>query len=187
MVKWRLRGALQALPVVRQYRADRLGAFAVRLLEPADAAVLDDFTARHLPRVRAYVTRQCRERWPDHGFGVGAFDTRGRMIGFGFVDEYAQEGVPLPGWWARTLFVTPAARRLGAGRAVAALRYQEARRRGLPCVFVDVRQGNHPAVRLQLSLGAELLPADGELPLLTNRLLRRPGEAERVVFRYDCS
>jgi GNAT superfamily N-acetyltransferase len=184
LLRWRLRGGLRTrllqLRPVRALRAAWLGRVCARVLTPADAPALDRFAARHLGSLRQHVVAQCGTRWPGHGFGVGLFDRRGRIVGFGYVDEYRAEGVDLPGYWMRSLVIVPIARGLGLGAALWRAQLDEARARGIPELYADVRATNTVSLRLMERFGFG--PAPTELSRRANALTRPPGEPPRLVL-----
>lgn len=175
---WRLPDHLLTLRAVRAYHAWRTGPVHVRLLTRADADAIATFTRKFLPDMHDYVTDQCATRWPESGFAAGAFDRRGRLAGFAFVDEYARENVRLAGWWLRALKVAPHARRRGIGRELSGLCYAEAQRRGIDVVNVDVFADNSAGIAVQRSLGLTDAP-----PSLIEDVNRIFGEPARVVLQ----
>lgn len=180
----RLRERLQGLAPLRMLRALRAGEVRVRPLAPADGRALAAFAARHLPHLAPLLARQLAGRWQEAGVAIGAFDAAGRMVGFIFLDEYRQEGVDLPGVWARALSVAPRVRRLGVGRMVMRALVDHARSAGLERIFADVRAANPGSLRLLREAGWR--DATPELTTRVNALFAaREGGQPLVVLEHD--
>jgi ribosomal protein S18 acetylase RimI-like enzyme len=165
----------------RRIRGRRVGPVRVRPVRPEDAPALDAFCAANLPRMRPYIVAQARGRWRTAGAAVAAFDDAGAVRGFVFVDEYAAEGIGLPGVWLRALAVDASARRLGLGRELVREVCAEARRRGAREIFVDVLETNRASIALMR--GAGFADAPPELSAQANRVLAASGEGPRVILR----
>jgi L-amino acid N-acyltransferase YncA len=165
----------------RRLRGRRLGPVRIRRVGPDDAAALDAFAAESLPRMRELIARQVRGRWRTRGAVVAAFDARGAVRGFTYVDEYAAEGVALPGQWVRSVAVSPWARRLGLGRELVREACAHAHRAGVRLVYADIREDNAPSIALFRALGFSDAPP--ELVAATNRLLVPEGEVRRIVVQ----
>jgi ribosomal protein S18 acetylase RimI-like enzyme len=161
-------------------RGRRVGPLRVRRVMPEDAAALDAFAAEHLPRTRDLIVRQSRGRWAREGAAVAAFDAQGTVRGFIFLDEYAQEGVPLAGHWLRSLAVDPWARRLGLGRELVREVCAEAHRRGVRRVYADVLPGNVASLALLRGLG--FVDADATVADEADRLFAAAGKGRRVIL-----
>jgi L-amino acid N-acyltransferase YncA len=161
-------------------RGRRVGPLRIRRVMPEDADALDAFAAENLPRTRDLVVRQARGRWAAEGAAVAAFDARGMVRGFAFVDEYAQEGVPLAGHWLRSLAVDAWARRLGLGRELVREVCDEAHSRGVRRVYGDVLPGNHASLSLLRGLG--FVDADAAVADAANRLFAAAGKGPRVIL-----
>lgn len=171
---------VRSSPATRRMRARHVGQVRIRRAGPGDAAALDAFAAEALPRMRDLIARQVRGRWAAEGFPVAAFDARGTVRGFTFVDEYAAEGVALPGHWVRSVGVSPWARRLGLGRQLVRAACAEAYRDGVTRVYADVREDN--AASLAMFRGLGFTEAPPELAAAANAALVVPGEVRRVIF-----
>jgi GNAT superfamily N-acetyltransferase len=182
MILGRLREAVLSSPLVRAYATARCGPFTVRVLRRGDADRVDRFAARYLQSMRPHILRQCQARWPEAGFAVAAFDVKQRVIGFGFIDEYQQERVPLEGWWLRSLKVAPQFRNAGIGMRIMTVLYEEAVRRGNIPVYVDIFAGNACAIRLQRKLG--LVDAPSEIVEAAQRVPWKD-PAPRVILMYS--
>lgn len=181
-----LRELWRALPPARALRSRGLGPVRTRRLGEGDRVALRGFAWRHLPHLAAMLERQLGERWRTRGAAVGAFASEGRLVGFVFVDEYAEEGVDLPGIWMRALAVAPEARRLGVGRRLAEAIVDEARAAGVERVYADVRSANRPSLRLLRGMGFR--DAAPELAARANLLLgAREGGARLVVLELPLS
>ncbi|HSU15884.1 GNAT family N-acetyltransferase [Longimicrobium sp.] len=165
----------------RRIRGRRVGPVHVRPVRPEDADALDAFCAGNLPRMRPYIVTQARTRWATAGAAVAAFDARGGVRGFVFVDEYRAEGTDLPGVWLRALAVDPSARRLGLGRELVREVIAEAHRRGAREIFVDVLETNRASIALMR--GAGFIDSPPELVAEANRVLAASGEGPRVILR----
>lgn len=165
----------------RRIRGRRVGPVRIRPVRPDDAEALDAFAAENLKRIRPWIVAQARGRWETTGAAVAAFDARGAVRGFAFVDEYAAEGVALPGHWLRAVAVDPSARRLGLGRALVRQVCAEAHRRGVREVSVDVLQGNHASIALMRGVGFADAPPG--LAAEADRVLAVSGEGPRVILR----
>jgi GNAT superfamily N-acetyltransferase len=125
-----------------ELRRLRHGRFEVRLLNATDTPAVVLFAGQYLQVPIPFLKRQLRLRWHDAGASVGAFDRDGRLCGFAYLDEFRQEGLDVDGWWIRSLFVAPSARRLGlGGELISALR-QRARELGISLLRADVPMTN---------------------------------------------
>lgn len=146
-----------------------LGEVRLRPLGRPDLTQTLRFCGDYLAIDAAFVKRQLESRWSSSPHAFGAFDRHDRMVGFSFVDEYAQEGVPLQGEWIRFHFVAPVARRLGVAERLAAALIEASRSRGRRSVFADVRSDNEAGLRLFSGLGFQL---DAALSQQVNRARR---------------
>jgi GNAT superfamily N-acetyltransferase len=89
-------------------------------------------------------------------FRVVVAEARGRVIGYAsFVTVYNTD-VAARELWMHDLFVVPAWRRLGVGRALITTVAREATRRGLACLEWGVRDTNRRALRFYRGLGAKI-------------------------------
>lgn len=177
---WRSLRELAASEATAPLRARLFGPFQVRRLQPPDADALLAFTGGRLRFTPDFVRRELHGHWQAPGAAFGAFDRRGRMVGFMFMGEYRQEGVPLEGVWLRALMVARRARALGVARRLMEATCQRAREAGLGAVFTDVREDNRASLALVRALGfTEAPPA---LQEAAQQILARPGEARVVAF-----
>lgn len=177
---WRSLRELAASEVTAALRARLFGPFQVRRLQPQDADALMAFTGGRLRFGPDFVRRELHGHWQAPGAAFGAFDRRGRMVGFMFMGEYRQEGVPLEGLWLRALMVARRARGLGVARRLMEATCARAREAGLRAVYTDVREDNRASLALVRALGfTEGPPA---LQEAAQRLLARPGEARVIAF-----
>jgi ribosomal protein S18 acetylase RimI-like enzyme len=120
----------------------------VRELNVRDLAALLVFAARYLAVPGDFLGRQLLKRWPRKGIAVGAFSLSGEMCAFVYLDEYTEEGLQLEGFWIRSLFVAPNARRKGLGRRLVEFLLKRAGDRGIPVVRADVDPDNQSSVAL---------------------------------------
>lgn len=148
-----LRAAVAGLGPLRALRRRRTGGVRIRPLTEADRDAFAAFARVHLPRLADYVDRQLGARWRSRGAALGAFADDGRLVGFVFLDEYAAEGVDLPGTWVRGLAVAAGARRLGIGRRLLETLCAHAADAGLPRILADVRSTNFASLALFRELG----------------------------------
>jgi mycothiol synthase len=177
---WRTLRELAASEATASFRARWLGPFQFRRLQPADADALLAFAGGRLRFTPDFVRRELHGHWQAPGAALGAFDRRGVMVGFMFMGEYRQEGVPLEGMWLRALMVARRARGLGVARRLMEATCEAARAAGLASVLTDVREDNRASLALVRDLGfAEAPPA---LQVAAQKLLARPGEARVIAF-----
>lgn len=137
----------------RTFRARWLGEIRVRPLGPDDLAQTLRFCGDHLDLDAFFLTRQLTQRWSAGQHAFGAFGRDARMVGFGFVDAYREEGVELDGEWLRFQFVAPVARQLGVARRLVVAQVEAAAQRGVCQVYADVRADNLASLALFQSLG----------------------------------
>src|SRR5439155_18731394 len=102
---WRSLRELAASDTTAPLRARLFGPFQVRRLQPPDADAVLAFIGRRLRFTPDFVRRELHGHWQAPGAAFGAFDRRGQLVGFMFMGEYRQEGVPLEGVWLRALTV----------------------------------------------------------------------------------
>ena len=89
-------------------------------------------------------------------FRVLVAEARGRVVGYAsFVTGYNTD-VAARELWMHDLFVVPAWRRRGVGRALISAVAREATRRGLACLEWGVRDTNRRALRFYRGLGARI-------------------------------
>lgn len=177
---WRSLRDLAASPATAPIRARFLGPFQVRRLQPSDADELLTFAGGRLRFTPDFVRRELHGHWQAPGAALGAFDRRGVMVGFMFMGEYRQEGVPLEGMWLRALMVARRARGLGVARRLMEATCAAARQAGLTSVYADVRADNRASLALVRSLGfTEAPPA---LQAAAQKLLTRPGDPGAIAF-----
>ncbi len=149
------------------------GPVTVRALTAEDAEQALLFCGDWLSLDVGFLQRQLLGRWSKGvGAGVGAFSRSGRMIAFGFLDEYREEGAPLEGWWIRYLFVSPWVRGLGLAAEVVRCLCAQAAKQKLKLVHADVRRENFASVALFHRLGFIERPEQGQ------RLANMRGEKE---------
>jgi ribosomal protein S18 acetylase RimI-like enzyme len=149
------------------------GPVTVRALTADDVEQALLFCGDWLSLDAGFMQRQLLQRWSRGlGAGAGAFARSGRLVGFGFLDEYQQEGASIEGWWIRYLFVSPWARGLGLAAQVVACLCEQAAKQGLPLIHADVRRENFPSVALFNQLGFS------ERPELGVRLANMRGEQD---------
>jgi ribosomal protein S18 acetylase RimI-like enzyme len=156
---WRRLRELAASPVTAPLRARLFGPFEVRRLQPGDADAVLAFAGRRLRFTPDFVRRELHGHWQAPGAAFGAFDRRDRMVGFMFMGEYRQEGLPLEGVWLRALVVARRARALGVARRLMEATCDQARQAGLSAVFTDVREDNHASLALVRALSFTEAPA----------------------------
>jgi len=177
---WKELRELAASPATAPLRARLFGPFDVRRLQPEDADAVLAFAGRRLRFTPDFVRRELDGHWQAPGAAFGAFDRRGRMVGFMFMGEYRQEGVPLDGIWLRALVVARRARALGVARRLMEATCAQARQAGLAAVFTDVREDNRASLALVRALGFTEAPA--ALQQAAQRFLSRPGDVRVVAF-----
>jgi len=177
---WRSLRELAASDATAGLRERVFGPFQVRRLRPEDADALLAFAGGRLRFTPEFVRRELCGHWQTPGAAMGAFDRRGRMVGFMFMGDYRQEGVPLEGMWLRALMVARRARGLGVARRLMEATCALARDAGLRSVFTDVREDNGASLALVRHLGFTL--ASSSLQEAARRLLARPGEARILAF-----
>lgn len=177
---WRRLRELAASRATAPLRARLFGPFEVRRLQPSDADAVLAFAGRRLRFTPDFVRRELNGHWQAPGAAFGAFDRRGRMVGFMFMGEYRQEGVPLEGLWLRGLVVARRARALGVARRLMEATCGHALKAGLHAVFTDVREDNRASLALVRALG--FVEAPPALQEVVQRLLARPGDARVIAF-----
>jgi mycothiol synthase len=121
---------------------------AVRPLHFRDLEELLIFAGQYLAVPPDFLKRQLLKRWPATGAAVGAFGRSGKMCGFAYLDQYTQEGLDLEGFWIRSLFVSPAARRMGIGRLLVDCLCQHGFKQGIDKVWADIDTRNKGSVSL---------------------------------------
>ena len=146
----------------------------VRRLELDDLVPLLVFATRHLAVPPEFLKKQLWTRWYVRGVAVGAFESKSRLCGFVFLDEFSQEGMSLEGWWVRTLFVEPQWRRRRIGHRMVELLIQGAEQQGIDFARADIPAGNRASQHLFASLGFR--PAGAEW----NERVRREWQRNRV-------
>ena len=153
----------------RPLRRRWLGELEVRLLREDDLDALLVFAGERLLVPSAFLRQQLHGRWAREdgpiGAAVGAFDKRGRLCGFAYLDDYRQEGLALEGFWVRSLVVAPRARRMGVAYQIILCLVEEARRQGEDRIFADIDDDNFVSQRTFQRAGFEL-----SSPELTQRL-----------------
>jgi mycothiol synthase len=144
-------------------RRRALGRLEVRLLLPGDYRAALLFAGDHLSLAPSFLHRQLPTRWQHPGAAAGAFDRRGRLVGFAFLDEYRQERVDLDGFWFRYVHCVPMARNMKVAQRLVAALCDAARARHIPRVLADVRAGNAASLAAFHGQGFTLAPAETKL------------------------
>jgi RimJ/RimL family protein N-acetyltransferase len=130
----------------RPLRQRWLGELEVRLLREEDLDALLVFAGERLLVPSGFLRQQLLSRWTREegplGAAAGAFDKRGRLHGFAYLDDYRQEGLLLKGLWVRSLVVAPQARRMGIAFQILGCLVDEARRQGEDRIFADIDEDN---------------------------------------------
>lgn len=134
-------------------RSRLLGRVKVRALTAEDAPAALRFAGDHLEIDAVFLLNQLQARWTSAPHAFGAFTARGGLVGFGYVDSYRNEGVPLDGEWLRYQFVAPRARHLGIARRLVEAQVEAARARGHTALFADLRTDNDASSKLLRGLG----------------------------------
>jgi mycothiol synthase len=168
----------------RPLRRRLVGPLDVRLLRADDLDALLAFASERLVVSPGFLRRQLRERWglPEserRGAAAGAFDVRGRMHGFAWVDSYRQEALPLDGFWVRSLVVAPRARRMGVATRLLGCLMDEARRQGEARVYADIDDDNTASLRTFGRLGFRT--SSPELIRRANEAWDAAGRAKALV------
>lgn len=171
--------ALVASRLTAPARRALLGPVHIRRLEAVDRDALLIFGGDRLRFTAAFLDRELSGHWRGPGAAFGAFDRRRRLLGFMYMGEYRQEGVPLEGIWMRGLVVARRARGLGVGGRLLDAACDHARREGHRVVFTDVREDNAPSLAMVRARGFVEAPA--ALQDAVQRLLSRRGEGGRVI------
>jgi RimJ/RimL family protein N-acetyltransferase len=135
----------------RPLRRRWLGQLEVRRLRPEDLDALLVFAGERLLVSPDFLRRQLLGRWTREGEPVGAaagaFDLRGRLCGFAYMDDYRQEGLGLEGLWVRSLVVAPRARRMGVAYRIICCLLEAAWEQGADRVFADIDDDNFVSMR----------------------------------------
>lgn len=173
-----------ASPLGRAIRRLRLCPFTARRLTPEDSPALEAFARRELPVSAAFFLERLKSRWQEpRSLAVGAFDRRGRLQGFMYVDEFRHEGIEVEGAWIRQLRVATGARYLGVAKAMADAAFA-AGQANFERVWADLAPGNAPILRLMRRLGFE--PASAEETSAFNQACERAGHPGGwEVWRLD--
>jgi len=127
----------------------------VRLLHFRDLDALLAFAGQYLAVPSEFLKHQLLRRWPSNGVAAGAFSRSERMCGFAYLDQYTQEGLDLDGFWIRSLFVAPVARRMGIGRRIVECLCAQAAKQGIARVWADIDSRNEGSVSLFRQEGFE--------------------------------
>lgn len=133
----------------------------IRLLHFGDLEALLTFAGQYLAVPPQFLKQQLRKRWGSQGIAAGAFSKNAKMCGFAYLDEYTQEGLDFEGFWIRSLFVAPIARRMGIGRQLVDCLCRRASAQGIARVFADIDKRNEGSVNLFLTEG--FAPSSPEL------------------------
>lgn len=153
----------------RALRRRWLGELEVRLLVEDDLDALLVFAGERLLVPGGFLRQQLLGRWTREegliGAAAGAFDTKGKLHGFAYLDDYRQEGLQLEGLWVRSLVVAPRARRMGIALQIILCLVDEARRQGADRVFADIDDDNLASLRTFRRAGFE-----DSTPELTQRV-----------------
>ncbi|WP_224364287.1 GNAT family N-acetyltransferase [Hyalangium versicolor] len=135
----------------RPLRQRWLGQLEVRLLREDDLDALLVFAGERLLVPGGFLRQQLLGRWTREegllGAAVGAFDRKGKLHGFAYLDDYRQEGLQLEGLWVRSLVVAPRARRMGIAFQLITCLVDEARRQGTDRIFADIDDDNMASLR----------------------------------------
>jgi RimJ/RimL family protein N-acetyltransferase len=135
----------------RPVRKRWLGWLEVRLLREEDLDALLVFAGERLLVPSGFLRQQLLLRWAredgSRGAAAGAFDKRGQMCGFVYLDDYREEGLALEGLWVRSLVVAPRARRMGVAYQLIRCLVDEARRQGAERIFADIDDDNVASLR----------------------------------------
>jgi mycothiol synthase len=130
----------------RPLRRRWLGQLEARLLREEDLDALLVFAGERLLVPSGFLRQQLLGRWANAagsmGAAAGAFDKRGRMCGFAYLDDYREEGLALDGLWVRSLVVAPRARRMGVAYQLILCLVEAARRQGEERIFADIDDDN---------------------------------------------
>ena len=154
-----LRG-LRSSKLTLALRRGLIAPVAVRPLNFRDLEGLLTFAGQYLAVPPDFLKRQLLKRWPATGAAVGAFSRSGKMCGFAYLDQYTQEGLELDGFWIRSLFVSPAARRMGIGRLLVDCLCQHGSKQGIDRVWADIDTRNKGSVTLFTGQGFTPSSAD---------------------------
>ncbi|MDY7231930.1 GNAT family N-acetyltransferase [Hyalangium rubrum] len=134
----------------RPLRRRWLGQLEIRLLRAEDLDALLVFAGERLLVPSGFLRMQLLRRWSredPEGAAVGAFDQRGRMCGFAWLDNYREEGLALDGLWVRSLVVAPRARRMGVAYQIICCLVEAARAQGADRLFADIDDDNVASLR----------------------------------------
>jgi GNAT superfamily N-acetyltransferase len=147
---------LKASKLTLVLRRKLMAPFDVRLLNFRDLNALLAFAGQYLAVPSEFLKQQLLRRWPSTGVAAGAFSRGDRMCGFAYLDRYTQEGLELDGFWVRSLFVAPVARRMGVGRRIVQCLCGHAAKQGITRVWADIDSRNEGSVSLFRQEGFEL-------------------------------
>jgi mycothiol synthase len=150
-----LRG-LRSSKLTLAVRRRLIAPVAVRPLHSRDLDALLAFAGQYLAVPSDFLKHQLLTRWPRTGLAAGAFTRMERMCGFAYLDEYAQEGLELEGFWIRSVFVAPIARRMGIARQLVECLCDHGATQGIERVWADIDARNQGSVTLFLREGFEL-------------------------------
>ena len=146
-----------------QLRRRWLGPLEVRRIGKEDVEQLVYLVGQSLPNVSSrFLELQLLGAWTrGQGGAVGAWSTRGVLEGFAYLGRYSDEGIPVDGFWIRSVHVALLCRGLGLARRLVSELLEVAREQGLAEVFVDIRADNAHSLALHQRLGFE--PVDSSL------------------------
>lgn len=132
----------------RELRRAAVGPLRVRRLTREDRDAVLAFVGDHLPLSVRFVDRQLTTRWERRGAAAGAVGRGGRLHAFAWLDQYAQEGVALDGWWIRSVYVGPLARGLGLAGGLLDELCGAARAQGIGFLEADVLAENRSSLQV---------------------------------------
>ncbi|MHB8878317.1 MAG: GNAT family N-acetyltransferase [Myxococcaceae bacterium] len=121
------------------------------------------YVCDHLTLSPEFLARQLSTRWQDPGAAAGAFDRRGRMVGFAYLDEYRQEGVNLDGFWFRHVHAVPLARNMKVAQRLVGTLCTVAQEQRVPRVLADVRAANAASIAAFRAQGFTLARSETDL------------------------
>ncbi len=169
-----LRG-LRSSKLTLALRRRLIAPVAVRPLHARDLDALIAFAGQYLAVPPDFLKQQLLKRWPRTGVAAGAFSRTGKMCGFAYLDEYAQEGLELEGFWIRSVFVAPIARRMGIGRQLVECLCEHGARQGIGRVWADIDARNQGSVTLFVREG--FVPSSPEIVARVQREWSKKGSS----------
>ncbi len=146
---------------------------SLRQIERGDGEQVAAFAAAHLTVSGVILRQRIEEDWNPRGGAIGAFDGRGRLCGFGFVDGYSDLGLVLDGLWIRSVYVSTLLRGLGVAQCLIVELCQLAEGQGATIVRAAVEHDNAPSLAAFFHQGFRLAPPP--FAAHANRLWRAAG------------